>query len=538
MHARQINWAAILSTAAAVVCAWVVFTWYLSLDRINVRERPHQIAWSMVSHALRSEGVPAGVSLQARQYYRLGIQKLGSWCLREFGGTYPALLSYQYAFLFLLLVSIGAFAWRLGGPLAGALAPWLALFAPLTLGLAITPDDQLILQALVCAALALVVWSDQPRTQGLAWLSALPVFIGLHLSAHETNATIMLGTYTVGTAGIIGWQSMQRSQLRLDRKHGLASIPWPVAGGVALIVIVAGYLSLPPASGAAYYQTELANAKYVSIWQDPWSLFSYFKLWFRFMAGPALGAAALISLVVCARYKKGAAAVAGLWFFLPLLVLSLISKRQDWYLFYAAPGSYVLAAVGVMALPQKRFRIGAAIALTALAFFAWVQAWRTVDPQIQMPYRGMFQISAPYIYPPRVNQPSPFAAWVDETCRGPGRRVLFILSSKLYMDRWALPLWHRHADLAPMDFFSKEPPEINARCILMHFERHPPVNDLRAGLALFRQDMQDKYYPNFIPISPAIDSKIAVLEKISDRYRYAGQMDGVSLFVPASGTAN
>lgn len=545
VHRKKL--AGILGIAAAIIASIVVLTWYLSFNTIEVHARPHYFVWKIVSHALRQSGMPAAVGLNQKDFFELPLLKLGSWCLRAFGGTYQAMMTYQYFFLTLLLASCGAFAWRLGGPYAGACAAWLAFFAPTSLGLATNADDQLILQALTAAGLALVVWTDQPRTRWLALLAALPVVLAVELMVYITNALIMWGTFACGAFAILVWQWVKWTGSAWSDDHKRVwPHPWFSTVGV-LLALAAGLLVLWPQFSqfgyGDYYSGELSKSTYVSLGKDPLVVLAYPTTWFRMLVGPALAMACLLSFIVAWRAKKlGEALVAGGWLFLPMIFLTLISKRQDFYLFYAVPGSFALAALGLAALPEKWIRPGITVLLAAFMINYWVALLTIQNFKYPNTIRGLTLFSTPYLAPPDKNRENReeqrLADWVDQECGRRGLHTLLMMYVEKGIDPWALWLWHRNPNLAPADLASSDLLPGDRRCIIAYLPIPKPAVSLAEALGVFETYVKERRNSHFSLSYPTVMLKIAALQKIADAYRYAGSRNGFSLFIPEQRSAN
>jgi len=192
-----------ISIVLAVVISLAVWGWWVSFDLPNPVERPHSIMWDAVSLHLGSmeRYAPPGINYIKDNPLVL----MGAFVLNITDGGYRALVSVQIPFMIILLVSLAFIGRRMGGIYCGAIIPWVALTGPMTIGTAVLLDDLLALQAMACAAVALLVWSNEKGKGWLAPIVLIPISFGVWAATYS-NGYLFLATMGIVFVAIILWQ--------------------------------------------------------------------------------------------------------------------------------------------------------------------------------------------------------------------------------------------------------------------------------------------------------------------------------------------
>lgn len=296
------------------------------------------------------------------------LVRIGAFLARRFGASQSSMLAGQASLLILLLLAVAALAWRAGGPLAGALAAWLALFAPATLGAALEFNDLLALQAGLTAALACLVWIRRPAEWRLTIPAALLAAIPSAVRVTASTGLLSVLIYGLASAAILA------PLVRRFRHDGAGRSAWyPLWGwlaGLALLV----FLLRPwqAALQAAYYQNEMIRPGTQGAFTPAAILLAYPSIWALLHVGPLI---ALLCLAAIARsaFRRRLQQLAPLliWLFGPMLALGLVTKRNEYYLLAVAPATYVIAAVGLTDRRGAWRWLAAVVALT-LAAGSWL----------------------------------------------------------------------------------------------------------------------------------------------------------------------
>jgi len=522
---------ALLSIAAAVVCALIVMAWYLSTDNMITYGRPYVLTWEAVSLAMEQQGIT--VVPGEEQYRDNFLVRGGAWCLRLFGGTYASLLLVQIPFLILLIISVSLIAWRYGGPSAAAYAAWLTLLGPTTIGLANAMDDHLALQALVAAALASLAWSDQKSWRWTAWLAIPLVALAGKIGADSTNRIIMLAIFACGAGGIFLRQWLvYLPQLKDKGKWSAALLfdgPWPMTGGLLLALLVGLWVIWPETTRGRYYMEQMHDEHYTGILAEPIGLLAYARVWFSFLVTPALAIFAVAALPVTWFLKKLRDwLTVATWLLIPMLGMSLIAKRQEYYLLAAVPATFVLIALGLAALPRKKWQPAAAVICGLICLFGWIRL-AALPEKVVGNIAGIRYVNHQFLLAPKVPdefmEVPPIGKWIAALC-GPHR--LLILSddySRTHWDSFALQAWHADPRLAPVDVRRNVRFAPERRCILTYFKKGT-ASTIAEAVEMYKRSVAIQ------PEEKYLQDRLNALARDTDIYRYAGSRHDFSIFIP------
>ena len=530
MKQRVTKTAVIFSFAGAAVCAMLMLGWYLTQHSLIIHGRPHTLNWEIVSLAERSDGknVTPGSTLFSND--RLPLIRAYAWCVRQAGGRYHAFVAVQLFFLLLLMSAEIFLAWRLGGPLAAGCAPWIVVLSPGTLALAANPDDQLALQALIATAFALLIWSDHQKRGWLSWLSIVPLLAGTQISVYGTNAMMFFFAFACGAGGFLAYHWVRH--FRSKPTHAVALINLCPLTLIIGLVLAVGLALVYPHSGSKYYIQEINNPRLVQFWQNPLVFLAYPVDWFNYLAGPAVGLATLAGLVLGVRYNRSAGlAAVSAWLCLPMLGLSLISKRQDFYFLPAAAAAYPLAALGLTAWPTKFVR-HAAILAVGLAAISTMLCSLLVMPTLKWDrFIGKFMVCEPYLTTPfrlDLSTPAPhFESWVARNCAPSGFKLLIVTDATWALSVFALQAWIADPRLEPVDLIWTENLGTHPRCIVTYLHQQSGFSTLAENLGRMHIDSQPLPW-----VETRAQARIEALKRQSGTYQFRGGFNGYALFVP------
>ena len=429
-YAQKKNIAAFfLSLFFAWGAAVLLWMWWVSFDLPVVQMRPHQAIWEIINRACEMQGEQvADGPLRIGHKVLVGI---AAYTMNEWGRSFAGLTAYQLPMMFALLFGVGLLGWRFGGRTGGLLAPWVAAFAPMTVGLATQPDDLLFLQAMVTLAFVCVFWSDRP---GWSWLIVAAIF-PLAAAVRNTfwfSVNLLVLFIFLATSG--AWW-LARVKLRRDDDSGSKMTYSRMvlsAAAIVFIFLITYVASLP--LDLSYVFGEMDQTK-SGILQNPSIIISVPYILAHFMLGPWVFLATIAGVVVVFRYRR-------FWDYLPVLawllslaiLLTFLSKRQDFYLVATIPAAYVLVSAPVGLLPGKRMRILVSLLLVTLLASSWlVLAQRTRLDYMQQIQRGqkLFTcLPSPYLHAPWM---TPFlpeerdaARWAAGACGSEHRHAVII----------------------------------------------------------------------------------------------------------------
>ena len=394
-----------LSMLAAALTALALWAWWILQDLPLIVGRPHPLAWDIISFSRQLNGeATAGANVSNLDN---PMVQLGVWFFRHYGGNSWSMVLPQAPFLFLLVVSSGLLAWRLGGRSAGAIAPWIAVFAPMTVGLAVNLDDLTPLQALMTAALAALAWSDGRKRQFVGLLAVPCAALAGKAPLWFSTGLLFLIIFAVAAGSLVLWQwSQWLSRRRLvgeamGQPPGWLSSPWPATLCALLAVAVCLSYNWPLPSRYLAREASRSDLARLSWHKDASVLLVGLVTWFRFHAGPTLGAITLAGLAIAARRRVSAILPLMGWVFLPAMLIAFLTKRHDFYLVTAVPGTYVLAAVGLGSLQNVRYRRAAVVLAVTLLANAWLGVMARGAPMPTGRFSRMFEGHiSPYLFSP------------------------------------------------------------------------------------------------------------------------------------------
>ena len=377
---RVLPW--VLLALAVGAHALYLYAWF---------ERDHSVARS-VGNSLVAGVATALCAVEQGQWSllsdvgRQGLMAPAAALARPFLGGDPDLL-YRVVALCLIGTQVALFdlGRQLAGPLAGVLAAALFPLLP-DVGSAVRAWWPLMPQVLLlCIAAGLLLRSRGFSRPGFAAAFAALGGLGIYVSSYPMHNLCYLapiGAMALG-AGISGvvFGRDPVSLERVSRSRGL------VGGLLALALLgMALWLGGLPESSLAYADSQLQDPQFSQA-AAPGSLAAltaYLRLGFSGSLTPLLAVPFLAALPLWLRGGRGWP-VLMCWFVLPLVVFSLIAKKNVYYLGQILPVVPLVIALGLASL-RRRWMAGPAAALVlVLAALQYAALFPLGDPHQTLP---------------------------------------------------------------------------------------------------------------------------------------------------------
>jgi len=369
-NTRRTRAAACLGVLFAVAVFLGLFAWWNATTEPVIVGRPHTfMGFALLYHhdpelAARSMDLPPDPLLF----------RLSSAVMDRFGDSYAVMMSPQLALFALLIVILAAIGWRLGGTRAALLTAAFGASMPLVANGARIFDDHLFNMVMVSLCVALFLfWRRFPRPLPMA-AAGLCAGLAMRNGFIASSGLLVLGTVAAAGLGVAAERFFDRPESPEPRMGKTAVGVLQAVLCVALFFLVFCLVSLRPevhgGEAAAYYSRELGpQGRHASVFAEPLSLLAYPYFLARCDLGPFLTLAVLLGLAALFRGREKGRFVLSAWLFLPLLVLSFVSKKNFYYDDYAALAAAPIAGVGLAAIPWKRLRPFLAGALCLACFF-------------------------------------------------------------------------------------------------------------------------------------------------------------------------
>ncbi len=285
---------------------------------------------------------------------------------------------------------------RLGSLEAGVLA---ALLLPLFPDVALIGRrwGPILPQLLVLLALADLLLASRGLSRPLRALGCgVLALLGGLVSPFVTHDMLFLAAagFMVGGATLRGLLFGQGALE--DERPGRG---WIALGALLVAVPVAlmAWRLGPLYVDTEYYAVEAQGQGYAGAGQvfHPWFLTAYLRLLFHSSAGPLLCVASGLGLLGFLWKGRGRAELV-CWLVGPLILLSLLPKKNWYYVAYVFPVLPLVLALGLEALPRRWLRWSLGALLLLLAGWGWGQAsfqrdgwalyrWPQQDPAFQSP---------------------------------------------------------------------------------------------------------------------------------------------------------
>ncbi len=307
----------------------------------------------------------------------------------------------------LLLFDLGRL---LASPWAGVLAALLLPLAPDSGALARRWAAQLPHMLLLVACASCVVRS-RSFTRWLPSLGfVLLTMLGMAYSVWLTDDLLFLGAagslaLGAGMRGMVLGEG-PLSGVPLDRRRVLV-------GGLitAALLALGGWVLIVHRLELSYYVSETSADQYrqaIPPWR-PQALTAYLRLLWRDNQGPWLSLAGVVGTALYIRRGKARTELLA-WLLIPLLALSLIAKKNSYYLAVIYPVLPLVTALGLASLRRRWLSLGSMAVVLAGAWWSWQQA--SFTPTLGAPPRlGDYDAAFQSVNPPVLGyrQDAPFA---------------------------------------------------------------------------------------------------------------------------------
>jgi len=288
-----------------------------------------------------------------------------------FGANPDALLITILVLLVIAQLLLFDIARWLGSPWAGVLAALLLPLAPDTGTLAHRWAAQLPHMLILVSSAACLVRS-RSFTRWLPTVGfTLCVMVGMAYSVWLTdNLLFLVAAGSMAVAVAVRGLALNRGPTPgplLGRRRvlgGSLAVAAVLAAGTWLLVVQRLELS--------YYVDETMAEQYGQALdpKSPQALLGYLRFLWRDAMGPVLCIAAFTGAALYARYGTARAELLG-WLLLPLLGLSIIAKKNSYYLAVIYPVIPLVTALGLARIPWRWLRIPAMLLVLATAWWSW-----------------------------------------------------------------------------------------------------------------------------------------------------------------------
>ncbi len=297
------------------------------------------------------------------------------------GRSYLSIMSSQLVFFIIFILAAWRIASKLGGAGAGRLAACFAAFTPVYMTAALTFDDHMFNMALVACAVAFMIEGKGWRRILFALPAGLSLSLALRYSFMPSNGLIALACGAFAFCGFALDEFIHRHSGESDQSGETAYMT------KALIILAAGLAfaasvfvfglyrtGAPWVPHVDYYFTENVNALAASPGSRALSLLAYPYLIVLHQLGPFMSLA--LTAGVFGLIRKNHSGRFGLlfWLFGPLIILSLIGKKNFYYDYYALAAAAPLAAVGLASFAERK--LWPAVAISSVLCVATFSLWR------------------------------------------------------------------------------------------------------------------------------------------------------------------
>jgi len=290
----------------------------------------------------------------------------GARAIEWLGGDPDGLVLLGGLGLLVAMVAVARLARQLGGPLAGIVAAGVLPCVP-ALALAGRRWDVYGAQAGVLCLAAWALVSSRSLTRVIPTVAFTSLALaGSFLSPRETDGFLVLLSL-----GAMGLGAGVRGLLLGVGPDGAPAVRWRVLlGGVFVVGCVAAgldrWLVFTSPEGLGYYLRESSHNT-ASVDPATWShrLAVVGRLFWRDLT-PWLAVPVELATVAWLLRGRGRAELGG-WLAIPLLVLSLLPKKNHYYASVLIPVLPVVLGLGVAALPGRWLRRGIAVGVLGIA---------------------------------------------------------------------------------------------------------------------------------------------------------------------------
>ena len=347
----------ILAMCAFIASSIASMVWWNAKTSPVLVGRPHPV----LGHVLDSHQYPDAfdplwhIPKQPPQF------RLAHYFMDLFGRSYEIIISVQLLFFLALVMASWRIGSRLGGPVAGRLTALFAAFTPVHMTGALIFDDHMLNMALVATGVACLVEGRGWRRIIFAVPAGLCFGLILRYSFIFSNGLIAVGCGIFALCGMTLEGLLYQGNEESDAHDSKGFWPGLMIAFAACAVLVlatllpslnwdGGLLNTP----VNYYLSEVSAGAASPVWVDPVGLLTYPDLIFRHQLGPFLSMAVLVGLFGLLRNKIPGRYSLILWFFGPLIILTIISKKNSYYDYCALVAASPLAGVGIASFSNRK----------------------------------------------------------------------------------------------------------------------------------------------------------------------------------------
>ncbi|MCL4233295.1 MAG: hypothetical protein KJ042_02130, partial [Deltaproteobacteria bacterium] len=385
-RARAVALAAIIVVAATCGAAVAMDAWNRHAPPIFA-SRPHPpLPQALVRfHELRFDDLWGSLPIESPVFWATDA------AMRAWGTDYAAMMRGQILWFALLAACA---AW-IGAMLAGAGgAAWSALVAatlPLAYVGALGFDDHLFNMAMTTFAVALLVASRGLRRWPLALAAGAACGITFRYAFVPSNGLLVLGTALCASSGFAlhtlaehQWRPLhawRRVRLRWTTPEAIATrrgaVAWIVALGASAFAFTRyNFVDLH------YYTSEIEHGPATTIADWFTQIPAYGAILAAHLFSPVATLAAAFGFWRLFRDRHDSRWVMAAWFVIPFVVLSLVVKKNAYYIYYAAVAAVPVAGYGLARLDCGRLSWGprATVTLLLVASMALAVLTRAAAP--------------------------------------------------------------------------------------------------------------------------------------------------------------
>ncbi len=329
--------------------------------------RPHPALSSFAAYS------PASPSGKLSYHGKFGAHPTGHWVYwtkTRWNGDYRHVMLAQRLYFALLVILLAGLAWLISGVEAAFFSACLTVLTPLIVECAVVLDDHLLNMVNIAAAIFFIRVSRGFGKLTPSCLALLFIAASMAYTLMASTGVLAFAVIVFACAGAVidAWIAEAPEGSSFKNTARFIATRWPAFLLVPIFlvfVLVAGRQAGPLAQ---YYLGEVETYGGSAASVD-WAakLLAYPKIIFFDQLGPALASASLVGLFLLFRNKiNGRFLLAG-WFLGLLIPLSLIDKKNFFYVFYAVMAAPVVAGVGLASLRVRGKRMGLAFFFIAVS---------------------------------------------------------------------------------------------------------------------------------------------------------------------------
>ncbi|MDP8256929.1 MAG: glycosyltransferase family 39 protein [Candidatus Alcyoniella australis] len=359
---RDLAWPMLLIAVLGLVIAGQLF---------YSRTSGHPI--SFYSHDNYADGLSRALALEGNDlvHSNPALYHLPSWLwLRIFGPVRWALNLTPLCYLLLFGLGLYALAAELFDRRSAVVAGLLGALSPGVIAFTRVYDDHTLNLALATWFAWCLVRSER-LTRPVWLLPAASLVLLARYSLQENTHWVL---FLLGIAGPTAWVLLSGTAAGFRALGQEPGQRWralrQLAHAFPLLLACLGLAAWFAAHTFAnpYYlqeATDVGGAHFISIAQRPLAALGFYPYTLLTnVAGPMIAIAALIGLVLLFARRSPSRWLAALWLIVPMLLLSLIGKKEQPYLVAALPGALLAAAAwSALATQRSRASIGAGLVL-------------------------------------------------------------------------------------------------------------------------------------------------------------------------------